>query len=135
MSEGSILHVEDDEAAALLVQLALKETWPEIQSHRVNDVDTALNFLVNPDPHVPPNLIILDLNLPRKSGFELLKLVRGSLSLSHVPVVVLTSSAALADYKKAMGLGAAAYIVKPSTYEGFLAALRDIIKFIEDPKP
>ena len=131
MEQLSILHVEDDDAASLLVQLTLQEAFPEVKHHRVSDIDNALRLLsanVEEPGISPPGLILLDLNLPRKSGFEMLKAVRESSSLGELCVVVFTSSATPADRKRALELGATAYVTKPSTFEDYLAAMHKIVK-------
>jgi CheY-like chemotaxis protein len=132
LTKRSILYVEDDDAAALLVQIALEEFDASVQCYRVSDVDHALEFLSTADGVLPPSLILLDLNLPRKSGFEVLATVRQSKSFDDIPVVVFTSSAALTDKNKSLALGAKAYIRKPSTFDEYLSALRDVIKMIPE---
>ena len=131
MSNRSILHVEDDDATALLVKLALKEADVGVQCKRVPDVDTALRFLFTNDNdwavHVP-NLVLLDLNLPRRSGFELLTLIRASKELDGLRVVVFTSSSAPNDKKKALALGANGYVTKPFTFDDYVSTLEDLIK-------
>lgn len=74
-----------------------------------------------------PQLILLDLNLPRKTGFEMLRALRDSAQLAQICVVVFTASAAAADRKMAMGLGASAYVIKPSAFDDYMAALRGAI--------
>jgi two-component system, chemotaxis family, response regulator Rcp1 len=130
----SILHVEDDDAAALLVQVALQEALPDVRYRRASDVDNALTLLSanTKDPAISaPGLILLDLNLRRKSGFEMLKALRESPHLARLCVVVFTSSAAAADRKIALELGASAYLTKPSIFDDYVIAMHEIVKFAE----
>lgn len=135
MKPLSILHVEDDDAASLLVQVALQEVFPEVKYQRVSDVDKAFQLLwaIAEEPcGLLPKIILLDLNLPKKSGFEMLKAVRESPHFAQMCVVVLTSSTAASDRKMAMERGATKYVVKPSTFEGYLTVLRDVIQLAQD---
>ena len=134
MRQLSILHVEDDDAAALLVQVALQEALPDVRYRRASDVDNALTLLSanTKDPAISaPGLILLDLNLRRKSGFEMLKALRESPHLARLCVVVFTSSAAAADRKIALELGASAYLTKPSIFDDYVIAMHEIVKFAE----
>lgn len=135
MTQLSILHVEDDDGASLLVQVALEEAFAEVKYRRLTDVDNALQLLsanAAESNASLPRLVLLDLNLPAKSGFEMLKAVRKSPLLAQLCVVVFTSSAAPGDCKIALELGASAYVVKPSTFEGYLEALHDVVKLAAD---
>ena len=140
MSHRSILHVEDDDATALLVKLALKEADKGLQCTRVTDVDAALRFLsidgrdsaADIANRVLLDLVLLDLNLPRRSGFELLTLIRASKKLEHLRVVIFTSSSAPNDQKKALALGANGYITKPITFDEYVSTLEAIIRI--DPQ-
>jgi CheY-like chemotaxis protein len=67
-----------------------------------------------------PRLVLLDVNLPRADGFEVLRTLRSSTKCRDIPVIVMTSSAALPDRTTATGLGADAYFQKPTSYDAFL---------------
>jgi CheY-like chemotaxis protein len=134
----SILHVDDDDGAALLVKFALQETPGMVDYRRVSEVSDALKcFLATENNEATPwpDLILLDLNLrDGNSGFELLKTVRDTERLAHILVVVFTFSAARQDRNKAVALGASAYICKPSTFEGYLLALQKIVEMMPPPR-
>lgn len=135
MTDLSILHVEDDDAASLLVRVALEEGFPTVGYQRVSSVDGALQLLSanGEEPDVSlPKVVLLDLNLPRKSGFEMLRAIREWPRLAPLRVVVFTSSAASVDRKIALELGATAYLVKPSSFEGYLKALEEVIQLAAD---
>ena len=134
MSDNRILlYVEDEDAAVFLLETAIKEAAIELQLFRVSDGEQALAFLERSgayDTAPRPGLILLDLNLPRKNGFEVLAEVQRDTSLGTIPVVVFTSSPLASDRQKALGLGARHYITKPSTFDGFLDAVRRVFSYI-----
>lgn len=121
-----VLHVEDEDAIAVLVQFALRELGAAVEWHRVSDAESAFEFLLTENEHgrrPEPDLILLDLNLPKKNGFEILAAIRQNSLLKHIPVVVFTSSAAAVDRQKSLDLGANDYVRKPSTFDGYVTAL------------
>jgi DNA-binding response OmpR family regulator len=127
-----ILLVDDNPADVLLVREALK--WHEVNSEVIvaRDGDDAIHLIDEIDTsRMPcPSLVILDLNLPRKTGFEVLERVRASAGCAEIPVVVLSSSDAISDRQKAKLLGASQYIQKPSNLQEFMsigARLKDIL--------
>lgn len=128
MNEQVLLYAEDEDAAVFLMEMALKEAKIAVTLHRVSDGEEALAFLHNHGAYErapKPNLIFLDLNLPRKSGHEVLSAIREDNDLRLMPVVVFTSSSAVSDRKKSMALGAQMHITKPSSFDGFVEAIRD----------
>lgn len=125
-----ILLVEDSPTDALLAKEALEFSKMCNNLHTVTDGIEAMAFLRKEGPYanVPrPDLILLDLNLPRKDGREVLQEVKADEHLRYIPVVILTTSEAEADVLKAYGLYANCYIVKPMDFEKFT----DIVKNIE----
>lgn len=118
-----IVLVDDNPADVLLVKEAL--AWHDVQSNLMvaRDGDEAIRFLDEIDSSfLPcPDLIILDLNLPRKTGFQVLERMRLSPRCGHKPVAILSSSDALADRQKAERLGASRYIRKPSNLRDFMS--------------
>jgi CheY-like chemotaxis protein len=132
MSE--ILLAEDNPADVYLIREALREHGVEASVRVASDGREVLRLICPekteaPAPHF--DLIILDLNLPRHDGIEILEQLRGSALLSSVPVVVLTSSDSPRDQKIANQLGATRYLRKPSNLEQFLA-LGEILKSLMD---
>lgn len=81
-----------------------------------------------------PSLVLLDLKLPRMSGLEVLEWMRTQRRLDAVRTVVLTSSSEESDIRRAHGLGAAAYIVKPVDFVGLKAVVAGILAYWEDPE-
>ena len=119
-----ILLAEDNSADVYLIREALKEHGVECPVRLAADGRDVLQMIF---PEAPPcealdfGLIILDLNLPRHDGIEILERLRENESLAHVPVVVLTSSDSPRDRLMATQLGAARFLRKPSNLEQFLS--------------
>jgi chemotaxis family two-component system response regulator Rcp1 len=128
MSGHVVLYAEDEDAAVFLMEMALKEARITVTLHRVSDGEEALAFLHNRgayDRAPRPHMVLLDLNLPRKSGHEVLSSIREHESLREVPVVIFTSSSAPSDRRKSLALGAQMHITKPSSFDGFVEAIRE----------
>lgn len=126
-----ILLVEDNPGDVRLTREAMKEAKLHNQLHVVSDGVDALAFLRRQGAYasaVRPQLILLDLNLPRKDGREVLAEIKQDTDLRRIPVVILTTSEAEADILKAYDLHANCYIVKPVDIEQFLT----VVKSIED---
>jgi chemotaxis family two-component system response regulator Rcp1 len=119
-----ILLAEDNPADVYLIREALREHCVECSLRVAGDGQQVLRILsdANPDPNRErPALIILDLNLPRHDGIEILQQLRSTADLSHIPVVVLTSSDSPRDRLAADRLGVTRFLRKPSNLEQFLA--------------
>lgn len=118
-----ILLAEDNPADVYLIREALREHDVAFTLQVAEDGKDVLAFLSGESSTLPPGvpkLIILDLNLPRHDGIEILQRVRATTRLSGVPVVVLTSSDSPRDRLIATELGATRYLRKPSSLEQFL---------------
>ncbi|WP_129841904.1 response regulator [Streptomyces sp. RFCAC02] len=126
-----ILLVEDDPADAMLIEDALRERGPERALMQVDDGVAALDYLQNPD-NPRPDLIVLDLNMPRMNGRELLNVLKQEDRLKMIPVVVLTTSAAPDDVSAAYARHANAYVTKPVNLDDFTHAVRSIDAFYLD---
>ena len=117
-----ILLVEDNPGDARLVQEAFATSTFETAFHTVTDGNEAIDFLTTStaSSDVPfPDLLLLDLNLPRMDGFEVLETVRDHSDVSSLPIIVLTSSAAEEDILTSYELAANAYLTKPATPDEF----------------
>ena len=126
-----ILLVEDSPTDALLAKEALEYSKVRNRLHVAVDGVEAMEFLRRQGKHANarrPDLILLDLNLPKKDGREVLREIKNDAQLSLIPVVVLTTSTAEADVLKTYGLHANCYIVKPVDFEKFA----DVVKAIEN---
>ena len=129
-----ILLAEDNPADVYLIREALREHGVDCTLRVASDGKDVLR-IISPersDEEVPPlGLIILDLNLPRHDGIEILQRVRETPALAHVPVVVLTSSDSPRDRLLANQLGATCYLRKPSSLDQFLslgAVFKDLLE-------
>ncbi len=127
-----ILLVEDNPGDVRLVQEALQEAKVRNQMSVVDDGVEAMAFLHRTGRHTRapiPGLILLDLNLPRKNGFEVLQEIKADERLKLIPVVILTSSQSEQDILKSYDLYANAYITKPVDLDQFLAVVKTIEGF------
>ena len=118
-----ILLIEDNPADVLLLREALASNQIESQLYVARDGEEGIRFINEVDEAGAPcpDLIVIDLNLPRKSGFEVLARVRSSWKCSDKPAVILSSSTAPSDRQRAASLGASTYIRKPSSLKEYLS--------------
>jgi two-component system, chemotaxis family, response regulator Rcp1 len=126
-----ILLVEDNPADVRLTREAMKEAKVRNELHVAQDGEDALAFLHKQGKHADakrPDVILLDLNLPRKSGLEVLKEIKEDDELKRIPVVVITSSKAEQDIVRTYNLHANCYVTKPVDLNQFL----EVVKSIED---
>ncbi len=127
-----ILLVEDSPTDVILAQEALEHAKVLNKLHVVSDGVEALDFLRRAAPFedaIRPDLILLDLNLPRKDGREVLSEIKEDEDLKRIPVVVLTTSKAEEDILRAYGLHANCYVSKPVDFEQFAHVVRAIETF------
>jgi CheY-like chemotaxis protein len=128
-----ILLVEDNPGDVILIREMLAEHGLRGELKVLGDGDIACEFIarLDRDPDIPcPGLLILDLNLPRRSGREVLKALRESDRCSRIPVAILSSSSAPNDRDAVAALGADTYIQKPISLEEFMqigAILRQVL--------
>jgi CheY-like chemotaxis protein len=127
-----ILLVEDNPGDERLTREALKEGKVYSNLHWVKDGVEALAFLRRSGKYqdVPrPDIILLDLNLPKKDGREVLQDIKNDLELKRIPVVVLTTSKAEEDVLRTYNLHANCYVTKPVDLEKFIVVVRSIDRF------
>ncbi|SDM66448.1 response regulator [Actinacidiphila guanduensis] len=127
-----VLLVEDDPGDELMTREAFEDNKIGNTLHVVRDGEEALDFLYKRGEHTGaprPDLILLDLNLPKYDGRQVLERIKSDPELSHIPVVVLTTSAAEEDILRSYKLHANAYVTKPVDLEQFIAAVRQIDDF------
>ncbi|WP_443079227.1 response regulator [Streptomyces sp. NBC_01498] len=127
-----VLLVEDDAGDELMTREAFEDNRIGNTLHVVRDGLEALDFLYQRGDHTEaprPDLILLDLNLPKYDGRQVLEQVKSDPDLSHIPVVVLTTSAAEEDILRSYKLHANAYVTKPVDLDQFIRAIRQIDDF------
>ncbi|MET9030818.1 response regulator [Nocardia sp. NPDC004168] len=127
-----ILLVEDDPGDELMTREAFEDNKIGNTLHVARDGEEALEFLYRQGRHADaprPDLILLDLNLPKYDGRQVLEKIKADPDLSHIPVVVLTTSAAEEDILRSYRLHANAYVTKPVDLDQFVAAIKQIDEF------
>jgi CheY-like chemotaxis protein len=130
-----LLVADDDADDRLMVQQALPEHPCKRGLRFVEDGEELLDYLhrrgkyASPAAALEPSLILLDLNMPRKDGREVLAEIKADPKLRHIPVVVLTTSAAEEDVLRSYDLGVNSYITKPASFQELTEALRVLSQF------
>ena len=126
----TILMADDDADDRMLVRDALVDSALPGEVRFVENGEALLDYLnqtgdfAKPGQAPRPNLILLDLNMPRKDGREVLQEIKADVRLQRIPVIVLTTSRAHEDMEYSYALGANAYVVKPPTYDGLVKLMR-----------
>jgi len=127
-----ILLVEDNPGDVRLTKEALREGKVYNNLHWAKDGVEALEFLRRQGKHAKaprPDIILLDLNLPKKDGREVLEIIKGDDTLKNIPVVVLTTSKAEEDVLRSYDLHANCYVTKPVDLEKFITVVQSIDRF------
>jgi two-component system, chemotaxis family, response regulator Rcp1 len=130
-SARRILIVEDNRGDVLLVEMALREAGLAFELIHMADGEKAIDYLRNlaNGAGLPLDLVFLDLNLPKRDGWEVLEELRSVKMEQPVPVMILSSSSAPHDIARAERLGVAKYIRKPSTLDEFMAIGQKVKQF------
>lgn len=129
-----VLQVDDDPSDALLLQQACRRAEVSFQLQTVGDGQSAIAYLAgtgsfaNREEHPLPTLLLLDLKMPRMTGFDVLKWVRSNKEFRTLPVVVFTASNQEGDIRQAYEMGANSYLVKPVG----IHTLIDMIKLLDN---
>ncbi|MEW5802611.1 MAG: response regulator [bacterium] len=127
-----ILLIEDDPVHIKLVERALKKSGFNNRLTIIQDGEEAFNYLLNQEVKSPeeefiyPHLILMDINLPKVNGLEILRRIKQSPKLQYIPVVILTTSSNRTDLEKCYEFHANSYITKPLGYEEFNQKIRSI---------
>jgi len=127
-----ILLVEDNDAHADLVIRGMRDQQVANKIHHVTDGEQALDYLfgrgayTDPLLNPRPNLVLLDLRLPRVDGLEVIRIIKATPSLLRIPVVILTSSDAESDIVKSFDYHANSYVVKPLDFKTFTKIIKDL---------
>jgi len=140
MKGRRLLHVEDDDSIAFLLRAALDEIGASISVYRVSDGEQALAFLHRSGVYqeaAPPELIFLDINLPKVDGWEVLHEIQRNEVLRLIPVIVCSASQRKEDRERALSAGARRYVVKPAKFSLWLdevkSALTSFLPALPDP--
>ena len=127
-----ILICEDNLGDVYIINNVLKNSTSNYNLHHVNNGESAMDYLHKTGDYQEvsrPDLILLDLNLPKKHGFEVLQEIKTHPDLKTIPVIVLTSSKSDQDILKSYELFGSCFVTKPFDFEEFSNAMQDIEKF------
>ena len=127
-----ILLVEDDDEHAEIIEYNLRKSSLISHIDRVDNGEEALHYLRRENSYAekqPPSVVLLDLNMPRMNGHEVLLEIRNDQSLKRIPVIILTTSEAELDRRLAYERYANAYLVKPFNFDEFEALVNDLANF------
>lgn len=130
-----ILVVDDDIDDCQMIREALAESRLLNEVHFVHDGEQLFSFLhekhqtSKPEQSLLPGLILLDLNMPRMDGREVLKEMKNHPHLHHIPIIVLTTSQAEEDIARSYNLGANSFITKPIEFHNLVQVMKDIGKY------
>lgn len=132
MYERPILLVDDNPDDIMIAKRAFTKVQVHNKIYVTHDGEEAIQFLRKEGPYkdVPTaGLVILDLNMPKVSGFEVLETIKGDENLKSIPIIVLTSSSRPEDIERAYELGCNSFIVKPINFEDFIEAVMEIKRY------
>jgi len=128
----TVLHIDDDPNDTTLLQAATRKAGLNLALRNVEDFEQAIEYLGGKgeygdrSAHPLPKLILLDLKMPRATGFEVLRWIRSNVSLTNIPVIVLSGSELQDDVRRAYLGGANSYLVKPLGFEALVELVRNI---------
>lgn len=129
-----VLYVEDEEDDVFFMRNAFKRLGYDDRFHAVQDGDRAISYLAGHEAyadrtnHPLPSVVVLDLNLPIRSGFEVLEWLRAQPEFKTLPVVIFSSSGRAEDRERAERLGATAYMLKPTSGSQFVTTAQQVIE-------
>ena len=129
-----ILLIDDDSDDRALFREALQEISPETLCVTEGDVTNALKHLYDPTVQLP-NVIFVDINMPRISGWDCLTDIRSNESTKDIPVVMYSTSSHEKDIEKATRLGASCLLTKPEDYCQLKKYMADLVRFLNDETP
>jgi len=116
MKKSIILYIEDDELDVISVKRSLSGLENDCELHTAYNGIEALKLIKDDVFPLKPDIILLDLNMPKMNGIEFLKILRNDDELKHIKVFVMTTSAEMHDRQQADQLGISGYIIKPLNY-------------------
>jgi CheY-like chemotaxis protein len=124
-----ILVADDDMDDCEMIREALQESRLLNDVHFVHDGEQLMEFLSQRREHALPGLILLDLNMPKMDGREVLKTLKKHPELHNIPIIVLTTSQAEEDIIRSYNLGANSFITKPVEFETFVQVMKDLGRY------
>lgn len=127
-----VLMVEDNLDHAFLAREAFEESAPDVELHHVSSGDHCMALLRRESPYQAaprPDLILLDLHMPRMNGYEVMQQIRQDEALAALVVVVLTTSTEPADVNRLYRLGCNSYLEKPVSFQGFTETVKALSSY------
>ena len=130
----AILHIDDDPNDTSLLAAAARTAGLKLDLHNVEDGEDAIAYLSGAGRYADrfefpvPSLVLLDLKMPRATGFEVLRWIREHSDLGHLPVVVLSGSDLQEDVRRAYDVGANSYLIKPIGFEALVTMVSNLSK-------
>ncbi|MCA9268909.1 MAG: response regulator [Planctomycetales bacterium] len=143
-AQGVILLIEDNLADQEMYRRALGRVAAGIDLQVVEDGEQAIDYLLQRDLFADgaaprPDLVVLDLNLPKLSGKDIIRRIRGDETMRHLPLIVMTTSHAEEDVLESYQLGCNAYILKPSRFDHYVALMERLTQYwfseVQLPRP
>lgn len=129
LKKSIIWIAEDDADDRLMLREAFKESGYKKPMLFFEDGELILNLFKNKKAETPlPSLIILDLNMPKVNGFEVLNFIKSNKTICEIPVIIFTTSKSEEDKKNILKIGASAYITKPYKFQEMVKIASDLIK-------
>lgn len=129
--EPTILYIDDDSDDCLILKTSLEESGSHTNLICANDSEDAFRYLNSVAPGLLPNLIVLDLNMPRWDGRQTLRYLKSQPHLASIPVVILSTSESKMDKDACAMLGAAFYCKKPFHFDGYKSIINDFSRFMQ----
>jgi CheY-like chemotaxis protein len=131
LANTTILYIDDDSDDCLILRSSLEETGNQTKLVCANDAEEAVRYLNSIAPNSLPNLIVLDLNMPRWDGKRTLRYLKSQPHLAGIPVVVLSTSESKSEKDACAQLGAASYFKKPFHYDGYKSIIADFTHYMK----
>ncbi len=130
MKKLTFLLIEDDEIEQLKFQRILKKINPIHTTREANDGEEALQLIISGE--CIPDVILLDLNMPKMNGIDFLQQFKQHESLKYIPIVMLTTSSNHSEIKQCYRHGASGYIIKPLKYEDYIKKIEILVNYWEE---
>lgn len=123
----NVLFIEDDTIEVMKLHRAIAKLGLKHNIIEAENGEHAIDILQN--KQVRPDIILLDLNMPKMNGIEFLKVLKESKSLKYIPIVILTTSGNQLDLQECYSIGIAGYVIKPLKYEDYVEKLKTILEY------
>lgn len=130
-ASATILYIDDDRDDCLILQTSMEDTGQTANLICANDGEEAMRYLNSISPSSLPNLIVMDINMPRWDGRRTLHYLKSQPHLAQIPVVVLSTSESKSDQEYFANMGAASYFKKPFHYDGYKSIVNHFDRYMK----